>query len=262
MMTHSIERGLVLKNSRPQFGKEKIGEILECLPEVSIDDYSYVCAISTLKDYHKYNADENLKCEIDKFPCKSFNNIVDLTKEDLFNISKSDFRSFTQKRYSIRNFTDEEVDIDILKDAIQIAQKAPSACNRQPARVYIIKDKKLILQILNLQGGAEGFKNLVNKLLILASDIKAITGGHERNQSFIDSSLFGMCLIHALHYFTLGSCTLAWWPSPSKDKKLRKLASIDKHHNVIFMIAVGHLCDKFKVPDSPKRPTDQIYYIR
>ena len=41
------------------------------------------------------------------------------------------YENFIKSRHSIRHFGSEAVDVELLREAIQIAQYTPSACNRQ-----------------------------------------------------------------------------------------------------------------------------------
>ena len=41
-------------------------------------------------------------------------------------------------RHSIRDFDDSAVDQELIKKAVELAQRCPSACNRQGVRVYNI----------------------------------------------------------------------------------------------------------------------------
>ena len=102
----------------------------------------------------------------------------------------------------------------------------------------------------------------MNKLLIVTSDIRYCVHANERFLPYIDSSIFGMSLLFALHFLKLGACPLMWANSPQRDRKLKAIAQIDKHHTIILLIAVGHLPRQFKVPKSPRLPIENIFYVR
>ena len=57
-----------------------------------------------------------------------------------------------KSRYSIRNFTDDSVDIKTIREILEIASNAPSGGNIQPWKVYVVTGstkEKLIKKVLN-----------------------------------------------------------------------------------------------------------------
>lgn len=54
------------------------------------------------------------------------------------------------KRYSCRKYTDKAVDLDILKECVETAHLAPSACNAQPWKFHIIHNEEMKKQFVNL----------------------------------------------------------------------------------------------------------------
>ena len=69
--------------------------------------------------------------------------LADYMSDTQYFATTADFRAFAQSRHSVRWFSDATVDLGVIKQAISIAQTAPSACNRQATRVKIIKDKTI-----------------------------------------------------------------------------------------------------------------------
>ena len=57
-----------------------------------------------------------------------------------------------KSRYSVRNFTDDSVDIKTIREILEIASNAPSGGNIQPWKVYVVTGRtkeKLIKKVLN-----------------------------------------------------------------------------------------------------------------
>ena len=57
-----------------------------------------------------------------------------------------------KSRYSVRNFTDDTVDIKTIREILEIASNAPSGGNIQPWKVYVVTGstkEKLIKKALN-----------------------------------------------------------------------------------------------------------------
>ncbi len=261
-LSHSVERGLSLKNSKQDFGKEKIRNLFQHMSEISASDFSCSCAASALIEYIGCNPNDIVEYKLKNYNCSELGGTKQVFMNDILAASKQSFDIFSQSRFSVRDFSEKEVDLRLLKTAIKIAQKSPSACNRQPTRIYIITDKNDVYKVLELQGGANGFKEHVNKLLIVSSDKRAYIYANERNLYQLDSGMFGMSLLYALHFLELGACPLMWANTYKKDKLIRKICKIDNYHDVVFIIAVGHLPGAFKVAKSPRLPLDDIQYVR
>jgi nitroreductase len=58
-----------------------------------------------------------------------------------------DFFTVIEKRVSVRNFSEKEVEDEKIKKILTAAQKAPSWQNRQPWHFIVVKDKELINKI-------------------------------------------------------------------------------------------------------------------
>ena len=184
-----------------------------------------------------------------------------LVKKNIFNHSDSSFKNFLKSRYSVRNFYG-KISIKKILEAIEIAINSPSACNRQPSRVHIIKSKYLKREVLKLQGGNRGFGHLADKVLIVTAELSGYRDVSERNGVFVDGGLFSMNLLNALHYQKIAACPLNWYNSNTNDLKLRQLLSLPKSETVIMMIACGGLPNEVKLAYSKKNNINTIHTIR
>jgi len=136
--------------------------------------------------------------------------VVSLKKEDVLRNAKVDLSEFFASRYSIRDFSEEPVADSLVRQAVELAKKTPSVCNRQAWRVYALSKKEEIQAALSHQNGNSGFNEKIHKLLIVVCDIEAFAGSEERYQQWIDGGMFSMSLIYALHSLGLGTCALNW----------------------------------------------------
>ncbi|WP_157967375.1 nitroreductase family protein [Paraliobacillus zengyii] len=274
---HVIEKGLSMPEPRVGFGKDKVNLLISLIERYidsgySIETTQIQASIQVLQKYFDFNQsikDDYILSLENKAQSLIKANIVDgqvggtvlINKEDLLAKTQGDFKEFAYSRYSVRNFSDESVNLDILLDSIKIAQKTPSVCNRQSSRVYIIKDKEKVKETLSFQNGNRGFGHLIDKVLIVTSDLNAFKGLIERNQSFVDGGMFSMSLLYALHYQGLGACALNWSVGKEKDDKLRKALGIKDSENIMMMIGVGNLPDSLRVPISKRKDIDEIITI-
>nr|WP_244962219.1 nitroreductase family protein [Algibacter amylolyticus] len=170
------------------------------------------------------------------------------------------FESFVKSRFSIRDFSSEDVDVETIKRAVNIAKHAPSVCNRQSWKAHVYTKEEQILSLLKIQGGNNGFTKSINKLIIVTTNIKAFTT-LENNQIFIDGGLFSMNLVLALHSQGIGACCLNTCFPFTSEKNVKSVGNIDANERLIMMIGIGNIKDNYKVAISKKKDLNEIIKI-
>lgn len=269
---HSIEKGFTMPDFRMGFGQNKMYEVLDqslmYVKKYGIENVQILEVAKSVFDYKKchdelkYSLPEDLEKQIMSFlaffPGLSTDSIqIDMTREKFFSNSKSDFQRFSASRRSSRNFTKEPVDLSLLKQSIELAQNAPSACNRQSTRIYLVKTPEIVKEVLKYQGGNRGFGQTVDKLIVVCGYL----GNYhdtERNCVYIDGGIFTMNLAYALHYYGIGCCILNWSVGNKRDKMIRKILSIRDSEVVIDVIACGNVPQSFKLCRSEKKELSSI----
>ncbi|MEM7717544.1 MAG: nitroreductase family protein, partial [Cyanobacteria bacterium P01_A01_bin.68] len=275
---HSIEKGLAMKNPKLAFGKQVIKRLLS-----NLDKYleKYGCdeivkiALNNLFAYYYFNLEHGFKDEQLyesllnlKEVINTDNNITqqggvfELSKESILKDAQIDLKAFFQSRYSIRHFASTSVDISLIKQAVTMAQKTPSVCNRQSSKVYIFSSKEDKEKVLSYQSGNRGFGNQASKILIVVSDLENFTLIGERNQCWIDGGMYAMSIVYALHSLGLGTCCLNWSVESKLDKALKQVTGIKDSESIIMMIAVGHLAEEFRVAQSPRKSVQEVLIIK
>lgn len=260
---HNIEKGLSLPNPRPGFGQQAVDRLLS-LCDRYIEKYSenervlYV-ARDVLKAYKNFNE----ACGTPDFPHRDrvvkyiermsasnlapVGGLLTVTKADIQHYTSSVSLEFFKTRYSVRQFSEKDVDVSLIENAISVALKAPAVCNRQYSRAVVITEPKLVQQTLKMQGGARGFGEGVNKLIVVTNRLSQFWGSGERNQVWIDGGLFAMSLLLGLHAQCLGACCLNWSKDNAQTRSMKTFLRLDDDEVIIMMIAVGHLRDDFSV---------------
>jgi nitroreductase len=267
-MYHSVERGLALPEPKLGFGTQNIAYLLEAI-DVYIRifgvDSSLNPAAGALDAYLKFHKNNNVdppnRATIEHAlrrlePIRSKEGdggTVEVSRDSICMATGNVTADFFLKRYSIRQFSDEEVSTADIDAAIAIAQKAPAVCNRQECRVYVVHDKKLMLKMLAIQGSL-GFNHQINKLLVVTNRLTAFYGSGERNQCWIDGGLFAMSLVLGLHAKGLGTCCLNWSKSAPPDRAMRRLLKLPASEVIIMLVAVGHIPAKLAVARSVRQP--------
>jgi nitroreductase len=272
---HIIEKGLSFGDVKVGFGEEKIARLLDDLYNYHIryGDINFVTQIlSTVYTYIDFNKKNNHKSEkiIIKFDrIKNLINtdlpeskgaIIRLTKEKILGKSLIDFEGFVNSRYSIRNFTGEPIDIDKIKNAIRIAGKTPSACNRQPWKTHLFLNNEKLSAILDFQTGARQFKTQITCAILVTSSYNSFFGG-EYHQPYVNGGLYAMTLIFALHSFGLGTIPLNMGFTYKKLKDLKNIVDLSEDEVPIILIGIGNLPESLNVAASERFDYQDILKI-
>lgn len=276
MAVHGIEKGLTMGDFRAGFGRDRLLKLLDD-SEIYIKKYGLnniqIHHIATVVNDYKlshqaigYQLDSDISQKINHFlshfDCKQESEIqINCTKEGYFSNNHSDFAHFSQSRHSCRDFSKESVPLDRIDQAIRLAQTAPSACNRQPTRIYVIANKQKILDVLALHGGTRGFAQNIDKLIMVCGYIPCYIS-IERDCVYTDCGIFAMNLLYSLHYHEVGACILNWSVTPDNDRMCRKIVPVHDNEVICSLIACGNVPEHFKVCNSGKKlPNSIIHHI-
>ncbi len=234
MTYHVVEKGLTMPDMRLGFGREMIlGLIKNCNNFIDKYDDSEpqlrdaIAVVAEYKQVHEqanFALDEERSRAIDallkRVPVKPSQQI-EMTRERYFLDIDAPFEKFSASRHSVRNFAG-TISEEQIRDAVALANNAPSACNRQYVRVHCVTDKKQIADCLALQNGNRGFGHLADKLLVVTTDLRCAWGS-ERNDLFTNAGIYIMNLCYALHKNKVAHCLLNWSVVPDTDLALRRV---------------------------------------
>lgn len=275
---HVIEKGLTMPDMKVKFGYETILHTIDLcefyLSEYKKIDEHVIYAIKMLQEYisvHnrlKINVDESITDRINKLFFLVKNNDIPgkiahelVTSASFFSKTKSEYPEFVRSRHSIRSFSGDNISLKEIENALEIADFTPTSCNRQPARVKIIENKKIINEVLNIQRGNRGFGHLVNKLIIVYADMSIYNDVVERNTIYIDTGMYTMNLLLALHYHKIGVCTLNASFTLSEEKQVKEKLGMSRKEVISVILACGRIPNEVKYANSPKTGYLQKYDV-
>ena len=268
--SHVLEKGITMPNRRLGFGYERTRNIIHRCKSL-IDKYSadHIEIQSCLKDLEQYlqlHKQENFELPLDiiygieklltykntdTIPC------FEATPE-LFFKRTEDFKDFAHSRHSVRWYSDEKVDKDSLINAIELAQTAPSACNRQSVKVYVIDSEDKKTEVLKLQNGNRGFGHLADKILLITSNMNCWNYRH-RPMAYIDGGIFIQNLLYALHYYKICACTLNAGLTNKERKRLQKIVGYTSSEIPLVFISIGKAPEHFMIAGSQRLDVEDIY---
>lgn len=272
-ISHRLERGLCLdkKQYKNRWGFRKANELVELISkqQVKNNNDSVKIGCSVLAAYIQEKEEKAYKDEIEllnqlKDNIKSHNlkvekddkwgGIVKVDKDEMKRDQSSAINLFFG-RHSCRDFSSKPVTKEEIRRAIEMANMAPSSCNRQATDVYILeaKDREKIMGE-NIFGA--------DKYLIICGRMDSFGTG-EINDWIISSSIFCGYLSMAFQAIGVGSVFMRKQTIGKSEynDSVRKLCKIPDNQQIIIEMGIGNYCDSFYVPISKRRSVDEILHL-
>lgn len=265
---HVIEKGMSMLNPRQGFGKEKVIVLIERLFKyVALygqQDSAFLAypfsTIQTYIDYMKKNSEPipeieqrfqqllqmapEIQVEVREAGIKH------MTKQQLQAECDRNFKSLLYSRHSLRYFSDEEVSNELILKALELAQRTPSACNRQGWCTHVFKGEESV-RLMYWQEGCRGCEDGFKQSILVTANLKAFLS-HEIFQAYIDGGLYAMNLVNALHSLGLGTIPLSCGFGFDKLQYLDQF-NIPENEIPILIIAFGHVTDDFHYAASTRK---------
>jgi len=142
---------------------------------------------------------------------------------------------------------------DLLRECVEAARLAPSACNSQPCRFVIVDEPPAVAEIrcaCRLPGIPHPWWEDVNVFVALCAERSVLT--HRIAPAFtripyhlLDLGIAGEHFVLAATERGLGTCWIGWF----RERPLRRLLGIPRRVRVFSLITVGY-------PAEPAAPID------
>lgn len=264
---HVIEKGMSMRNPRKGFGQEKVNRLISRLDKYfslygKVDKEFLSYPLSTIKTYITYTKRSGvaidsiemsfaeLEAKLSPITIKVHGGVSEITREDIQSKCDKDFKSLLYSRHSIRYFSSEPVDKEKLIEALKLAQRTPSACNRQGWKTHVYMGDKSI-KLAMWQGGCRGFEDEIRCSILVTANLKAFLS-YEVHQAYIDGGLYAMNLINAIHSLGLGCIPLSCGFEYQKLEGLSQFG-VPQNEVPIVIIGIGNLQEKFNVAISSRK---------
>lgn len=157
------------------------------------------------------------------------------------------FFDLIAKRESCRDYSDKQVDNELLWKCIDAARIAPSACNSQPWSFTVVNNSVLSPQVAKYcqELGMNKFTDKCPAFVVVTEEtakLSARLGGKVKSQEYapIDIGLATAHLVLAATEQGLSSCILGMF----RENKLKDLLDIPKAKRIRLVVAIGYASDK------------------
>ena len=246
---HRIEKGLSHQHFRDGFGKSAFSELKAVMEQwrkhsYPVDDVTYQAAQNVIRAYPTEVASADKSCDsVAEAGTKT------VRAADKRNNASLDYATLFAGRTSVREYEETAVDREKLHNAVAIAMKTPSVCNRQAYRILFIHNPKFIERALTSQGGWRGY-SMPPVLALISVDVRSFVSVEERNEPYIDGGLFAMSFLTALELESLAACPLNTMMRANQEQEIRKLLGVPDYEVLIAFVAIGNFPESIESPVS------------
>lgn len=273
--THALEKGMSIGSVRVGFGQPKALALLDDLQHyLSLGgEKTFVGeSCSIINKYILFNEQKganmtNVKsklhefCETNDISLSDIGGIYVLDKHTTESSSKEAFDVFSQSRFSVRDFGSERMPSARIEKALALAEKTPSACNRQSWKIYVYSDDILRNRIFSLQGGCKGFSEDMQYAILICGDIRGYNI-NELSQVYVDGGIYAMNLLYALHFEGIAAIPLTMAHKQNKMKRIKREMGLPENEAPVLLIGAGSYKESYKVAVSERKNYRKYTSIR
>lgn len=252
--THRLEKGLIMRPRREIFGTAFIEETVEAyvtgVKNGNLNQAEYLWCTDVLQEYfivvgsepaidrarRNFSQLAEPECAVDEQKCVPYKH-QDIVRSEL---TLNQLEVLFKQRRSVRWYQDKPVSIDLIKQAVDVATQAPSACNRQPFSFYTVTNKDKALKVANCAMGTAGFAQNLPMMIAVVGDLSAYPAERDRHVIYVDGGLVTMQLMLALETLGLSSCPINWPDIERRESMLDKELGLQAHQRTVMLLAVGH----------------------
>jgi len=266
---HRLEKGLIMRPRRTRFAEDYIGETLtvyqRAVQQQSLCADELKWATDVLKQYFDVVEDSAPIAEARRLFISAVQNVTLSTPQSEafvpyaasqlpeIAISFDQLELLYRRRRSVRWFLPKEVPESLIRQAVDAASLAPSACNRQPYRFDLLSCSRDAAYVANLAMGTTGFAEQIPCLLAVIGDLSCYPAERDRHVIYIDASLASMQLMLALETLGLSSCPINWPDIEVRERKMATTLGLAPYERVVMLIAIGYADPEGGIPYSQKK---------
>lgn len=277
--THSLEKGMGIRDTKKGYGQKKATNLINyltdyCKKGYNCNSFPFIESFKMLETYIDFQKNEkvdisNISSQFNQlketFHIKNVSKAVECgfsfyDSDDLLQSRLFDFESFVSLRHSIRDYKKEIVPRNIIMKAVQIANRAPSACNRQPIKVYATNNYESAHKVDDLITGTGGFKDSIHNFAIITCN-RSYFAGREIYQWYINGGIYLSFFVLALHSLGIGSIIMQWFAFYKTEAELKRLMGITNNEAIIAIIGLGYYPDKVKCIKAQRKEVDQMLHF-
>ena len=162
------------------------------------------------------------------------------------------------KRRSVRKYTNEVIDENVINNIMKVALTAPSSFGHRPVEFVVVKDKNTIKELA-------ARKSLGGSQIIGADAVIVVMVNQDRGEFWIeDGAIASSYILLAAEQYNVGAC----WVQirnrkgikKSSDEEIRELLNIPNNYSVLNLVALGGKGEQKKAYTESDFDKNKIHY--
>ena len=148
-----------------------------------------------------------------------------------------EFKELAAKRYSCRKFSDRKVDRSLMMQIIETANRAPTAVNKQPFRIFWMESdaaKEALHKVTNYTFGADNFLVLGCK-----NDLGWVRPYDQRPFADVDGSIVATHMMLQIEDLGLSTTWVGYFDAPL----LKQLCPAMADYDLIAVFPIGYAAE-------------------
>jgi len=207
----------------------------------------------------------------------------ELTNEEQLEKSKAFYEQLDERR-SVREYSDRDIDVEVIENIIKTAGTAPSGAHKQPWTFCLVSNPELKSKIREAAEVEEKksygsrmserwkedlaplgttwekpFIEIAPYIIVVFKRVHETVDGGKRNNYYVNESIGIACgmLISAIH--NAGLVTLTHTPSPMNF--LGKILNRPENERAYLLLPVGHPAKNAEVPDIHRKKLNELCVV-
>lgn len=185
-------------------------------------------------------------------------NIMKTNQTTIANSADNKLLELSLKRRSIRRYTDEVIDENVINNIMKVALTAPSSFGHRPVEFVIVKDKETIQKLADC-------KSLGGSQIIGADAVIVVMVNQDRGEFWIeDGAIASSYILLAAEQYNVGAC----WVQirnrrglkKTSDEEIRDLLNIPDNYAVLNLVALGGKGEQKKAYTENDFDKNKIHY--
>lgn len=168
------------------------------------------------------------------------------------------FLNLLRQRKSVRKYADEPVPEEVIATALEAASLAPSSCNRQPYRYYVMRDAETAQRAAAISAGTAGWVHEIRCLAVVVGDTSYFSNAVNRHSIYVDATLSVMPFVLSLEAQGFSTGLINWADDRPRREKMAKILGLKPYQRVIISIAIGRADILARAPISMRKHTGEI----
>ena len=266
MQVHMLEKALAVENmnylDKVKY-RELTGKIAGLIEQgYSPDDFETAgsvavmrSALSTLAGHEADKAE--LEALITKYtiPANFKGGAEKLSRSEI--LKHETFGELVRTRHSVRKLKDKIISREVIYDIVRDAEYYPSACNRQPCKVYFSENRETVQKIIKCipdQFVASG----IHDALVVTCDRALLLPSEQKDQEYINGGIFLGYLVMSIHAHGLGACLFQFLQVSQRQAAIKKEFGIKDSEVIVAFVGIGELEDEIITACAARRPVESV----